>query len=228
MQFRNLGSRIATEILKRISPVHYKNREELAYWRDRFSQEGGDLRRGHYEEFYTTFFGLTRADYAGKRVLDIGCGPRGSLEWIAAEAECFGVDPLVEQYRALGIDRHRMKYVHAGVEAMPFPSGHFDFVASFNNLDHVDDLAQAVAEIQRVTAPGGTFLLITEVEHTPTPTEPHFLPRTIAHRFEPEFEVQSQGLCALNEAHDIYGSLRERQDYREGGDGIVFARMTRR
>ena len=30
---------------------------------------------------YTVVFGLTRDDFAGKAVLDVGCGPRGSLEW---------------------------------------------------------------------------------------------------------------------------------------------------
>ena len=61
---------------------------ELLYWRLRKLDEG-DLTNEHYEEFFTVYFGLSVADYKGKRVLDIGCGPRGSLEWVSAHADCF-------------------------------------------------------------------------------------------------------------------------------------------
>lgn len=228
MGVRSFGGRIATALAERLAPRRDKNSHELAYWRDRYEKEAGTLARGHFEYFYTAFFGLTRGDYAGKRVLDIGCGPRGSLEWMSAEAECIGLDPLVDSYRDLGIGRHRMKYVHAGAEKMPFPDGHFDVVASFNNLDHVDDLQQAIAEIKRVTAPGGVFLLITEVEHPPTPTEPHFLPRTIARQFEPEFEVLTEGSCAMTHARGIYDSLRDARPAGPGDEVAAFARLRRR
>jgi ubiquinone/menaquinone biosynthesis C-methylase UbiE len=200
---------------------------ELRYWRGRYREEDR-LRHSHYEYFYTTFFGLDRADYAGQRVLDIGCGPRGSLEWIADGAECFGIDPLVPQYKALGIDEHRMAYVHAGVEKIPFPDGDFQMVTSFNNLDHVDNIHKAVAEIKRVTSVGGTFLLITEVEHEASATEPQTLPRSIASWFEPEFDIFSQGICAIRDDHDIYRSLIDNRPFNPGEEGIVYARLVRR
>ncbi|MEE4173879.1 MAG: class I SAM-dependent methyltransferase [Xanthomonadales bacterium] len=223
---RELLARAATSVFRTLAPVRYKQRMELAYWRGRVEHEGR-LRGPHYEFFYTDFFGLDRGFYAGKRVLDIGCGPRGSLEWLAAEAECTGLDPLVPQYRALGIDQHRMTYVHAGAERIPFPDGHFQVVTTFNNLDHVDDVAKAIAEMKRVTSPDGTLLLITEVEHEASPTEPQTLPTTIAHQFEPEFAIQSQGLCAIRDDHNVYQSLRDQAPYRAGTEGIVFARFTR-
>lgn len=214
-------------VFSKIAPVNYKHFMELRYWRGRHQLEGS-LGHSHYEYFYTTFFGLSREDYKGKRILDIGCGPRGSLEWIAAEAECIGVDPLVPQYQALGIGAHRMAYVHAGVEEMPFPDGNFQIVTSFNNLDHVDDVHKAVAEIKRITSPLGTFLLITEVEHEASATEPQNLPRSIASWFEPEFEILSQGICAIRGDHDIYRSLRDNEPHDPGKEGIAYARFARR
>lgn len=228
MGLLSFAGRLRAEFLMRVSPTRYKNEEELAYWRSRYREEGGSLGHSHYEHYYTSFFKLSRGDYIGKRVLDIGCGPRGSLEWIAAEAECVGLDPIADSYRALGTERHRMKYVNAGAEKIPFPDGHFDMVTSFNNLDHVDDPERAVAEIKRVTAPGGVFLLITEVEHAPTPAEPHSLPRTIARHFEPEFEVVLEGTYALSHPHGIYDSLREARPPAPGEREAVFARFTRR
>ena len=66
-------------------------------------------------------FGLDKRFFGDKRILDIGCGPRGSLEWADNATETVGADPLVGVYRRLGTDRHRMKYVEAGAERLPFP-----------------------------------------------------------------------------------------------------------
>ena len=151
--------------------VWAKERAELSFWRSRHENEQV-LRNDHYRFFYTDFFKLTDEDYRGYRILDVGCGPRGSLEWADMALERIGLDPLVDRYRALGIDKHSMSYCHAPVEAIPYESDYFDRVVSFNSLDHVDNLFQALSEINRVTKQGGLFLLIVEVNHPPTPTEP--------------------------------------------------------
>jgi SAM-dependent methyltransferase len=165
-----------------------KGREELAYWRSRAEVEG-TLNNNHFEALYTEMFGLARQFYDGKRVLDIGCGPRGSLEWATKAAERVGLDPLVDQYRTLGIDRHGMRYVSASAESIPFPNGYFDVVTSLNSLDHVDDPRTAMREIARVVRPTGTFLLEVEVGHSPTPTEPISLWFDILDDLAPYFTV---------------------------------------
>lgn len=164
-----------------------KQRCEMDYWRNRVRTERV-LANQHFAWFFTTHFELEEEFYRGKRVLDLGCGPRGSLEWASMAAERVGLDPLVDSYRALGIERHAMRYVAAPAEEIPFPDGHFDVVSSFNSLDHVDDLDRTVGEIARVTAAGGLFLLITEVDHPPTVCEPITFSWDIAHRFEAAFE----------------------------------------
>jgi len=151
--------------------TYLKEKCELGYWRGRKRQEK-TLGHGHYAYFYTTHFGLEEEYYRGKRVLDIGCGPRGSLEWASMAEERVGLDPLADSYRELGTSAHAMDYVCAPAEAIPVPDGHFDVVASFDSLDHVEDLDATLAEIQRVTKSGGWFLLITEVNHPPRPCEP--------------------------------------------------------
>ena len=144
---------------------------ELSYWLVRKDAEGR-FENYWFEDFYTTHFGLTLADYTGKRVLDIGCGPRGSLEWATTAMERVGVDPLADEYRKLGAADQAMTYVAAGAESVPYPDGHFDIVCSFNSLDHVDDLAGAIGEMKRVLAVGGLALLLTDVHEEPTPQEP--------------------------------------------------------
>jgi ubiquinone/menaquinone biosynthesis C-methylase UbiE len=184
-----------------------KGSHELRFW-ERKRREEGNLAHDHYEQFYTTVFGLSREFYEGKRVLDIGCGPRGSLEWADCATERIGLDPLADDYLKLGADRHKMKYVKAAAESVPFPNGYFDVVTSFNSLDHVDKPNPAILEIIRVVKSGGTCLLIVEINHAPTPTEPLTLRRTILRSFEPSFVVARSWCCAmLPDTHDVYGSV---------------------
>jgi SAM-dependent methyltransferase len=201
-----------------------KAEAELAYWRGQEDREGR-LRNDHYEPFYTEAFGLTKADYAGKRVLDVGCGPRGTLEWADGAVERVGLDPLVPQYAELGIDRHAMSYVAAGAESIPFADGHFDIVTTFNALDHVDDVDAAIAEITRVAAPGGLLLLLVEVNHAPTTTEPHELGWDLLERFR-GWEVVEHDRTGVLPDHNVYRSWMQRVPW-ESGPGILGAKLER-
>jgi ubiquinone/menaquinone biosynthesis C-methylase UbiE len=100
-----------------------------------------------------------------------------------------GLDPLADDYRALGIESHPMEYVAAPAEAMPFEDASFDVVTSLNSLDHVDDLGRAISEIKRVVRPGGHVVLVVEVGHEPTWSEPQALSWDVCARFAPELDV---------------------------------------
>jgi len=211
----------------------FKRYHELRYWRGvtrpiRDDRAKLEHERSHYEQFFTTFFGLARADYAGKRLLDIGCGPCGSLEWAAEAAERVGLDPLADDYRKLANDRQQMSYCAAPSEAIPYPDGHFDSVSTFNSLDHVDDVDKTIAEIKRVTAPNGRVLLIVEIGHIPTPTEPHHLDETIIAKFGPEFEAVSVRTFGVRHDHNVYGSMLDAIPYEPGKPGILAARLQRK
>jgi SAM-dependent methyltransferase len=183
---------------------------ESLYWRRRKADEGR-LRNDWYEALFTTSVGLERARYTGARILDIGCGPRGSLEWVDDAARRVGLDPLVPVYRRLGIDQHQMEYVAAPAEAMPFPDASFDIVTSINSLDHVDELEASIEEITRVSAPGGLLLIVVEVGHTPTVAEPHRLDWDLARRFEPGFVVEREEHLEFHaDTPGVGASLRRR------------------
>lgn len=182
-----LAARLRYRVTGRLAPTHAKRTSELAYWRGRQAEEGV-LENDWYRDAFTTVFDLDDSFYAGKRILDIGCGPRGSLEWATMARERVGVDPLAKAYKRLNGGRHAMTYVAARSERMPFPDEHFDVVSSVNSLDHVDDLDATIAEITRVTRRGGDFLLLTNVNHPPTRTEPQSFSWEVLDRFE-GFEV---------------------------------------
>lgn len=184
-----------------------KELNELMFWRGRLKREGS-LSNDHYERFYTETFGVDRAYYAGKRIADIGCGPRGSLEWCAEAAERVGVDPLASEYLKMGAHAHAMSYVTAGCEEIPFEDGHFDVVTALNSLDHVENVDAAVAEIERICRPGGDILIIVEINHKPTITEPHFLEKTFTERFR-NCETLESRILKIRDDHDVYRSIMD-------------------
>jgi 2-polyprenyl-3-methyl-5-hydroxy-6-metoxy-1,4-benzoquinol methylase len=223
-----LVRRVGGLVFRTAMPGAYKHHHEMTYWRGRHEAEKGQLSNAHYEPLYTTVYGLTRADFAGQRVLDIGCGPRGSLEWADMAKQRVGIDPLVDEYRKLGADKHKMTYVKARSEKIPFADGSFDIVTCLNALDHVDDLDATIAEIKRVTKTGGLFLLSTEIGHPPTPTEPVTISAETLRGFAPDFAVVWDRLFGVPADHDLHGAVMAQLPPVPGEPNIYCARMQKR
>ena len=193
-------------ILRKLSPIRLKELKELNYWKER-EEEEKILSNKHFEHFYTTHFGLSPSYYQSKVILDIGCGPRGSLEWASMASRRIGLDPLAKQYLRLGAKHHRMEYIDAYSEQIPLKDAECDAVFSFNSLDHVEDVHQTLREIKRITRPGGIFLLIVEVNHLPTDCEPHRLtPNELIDFLMPEFDCEDIKVYKPV-AHGIYASI---------------------
>ena len=218
-------------LLPRRLSTFAKHSAEMAFWRRRLSKSGGVLQNTHYEYFYTSYFNIPREDYRDVCILDIGCGPRGSLEWAGIARERVGLDPLVKDYRKLGIGRHRMSYVCAPSERIPFQDEYFDFVTCFNALDHVDNIDETLSEIVRVLREGGSFLLITEINHPPTVTEPQTISEELLDRLARSFVPAQTRLSEIRSDHDVYGSLRENLPYNRESSrhpALLSARMIKR
>ncbi len=183
-------NQIEEKLIKVFSPKKFKESNELTFWKIK-KQEEGILAHEHYKHFYTEHFGILVSLYQNKIILDIGCGPRGSLEWASMTKRRIGLDPLVKDYLKLGADSHEMEYIAASSEKIPLPDNSCDAVFAFNSLDHVDNIQKSISEIKRVVRKKGIFLLIVEVNHPPTPCEPHSLnPEQIIEFFGPEFSVE--------------------------------------
>jgi ubiquinone/menaquinone biosynthesis C-methylase UbiE len=210
-----------------------KEWKELRYWKKKQAAET-HLTNGHYAWFYTGCFGLGLDDYRGHRLLDVGCGPRGSLEWARSASITIGVDPLADRYRALHTRDQRMTYVNAYAEKMPFEDGYFDDVFCFNALDHTADFRRALDEMRRVLRPGGRFLLITEVNHPLTLAEPNcILPIELEALLVRHYDVLSQQVVRVRDDHNVYESVREADAVNPakmpfGEAGIFAAHMIKR
>jgi SAM-dependent methyltransferase len=116
--------------------------------------------------------------FAGKRILDVGCGPHCGIIGFR-DCERYGIDHLIDDYKRIGypLDEHGVHYVNGKSENMPFDDAFFDVVVCVNALDHVDDLEKTVGEISRVLKPGGSFIGQFNFRTRPTKTEPICLDR---------------------------------------------------
>jgi 2-polyprenyl-6-hydroxyphenyl methylase/3-demethylubiquinone-9 3-methyltransferase len=105
-------------------------------------------------------------DWAGKRVLDLGCAGGFMAEALAERgAVVTGIDPAED---AVAVARthasqtgKNIRYDIGVGEALPYEDGHYDAVVCVDVLEHVADLDQTVREISRVLTPGGLFLFDT-------------------------------------------------------------------
>lgn len=102
----------------------------------------------------------------GLRVLDAGCGvgevARGLAADVAPSGEVVALDrSTVTVARARGQhDGSAVRYVTGDVEALDFADDSFDAVRCERVLQHLADPDAAVAELVRVTRPGGRICLI--------------------------------------------------------------------
>jgi SAM-dependent methyltransferase len=132
--------------------------------RDRFSREYFlDIERQRYDLQPHILEILSKIDWRGKRVLEVGAGvgtdgrniigrggvytginvDRGSTEATSHALRVFSLPGTARQCDATSLD---------------FPDSTFDVVYSFGVLQHIPRAPKAVAEIHRVLRPGGELL----------------------------------------------------------------------
>ena len=96
----------------------------------------------------------------GGALLDVGCGSGGYLDLMRALGwrRVVGVDTspaAIRQARdVLGLEAHV-----GDVREVQLPEGSFDAVSMSHTLEHVDDPAAVLAELRRITRPGGRIAI---------------------------------------------------------------------
>ena len=94
----------------------------------------------------------------GARLLDAGCGSGRTLDELARYGRVSGAD--VSPEAVLAARRRGHDDVHrARVEELPFPDATFDVVTCLDVVEHTPDDRATLAELWRVTRPGGLLLV---------------------------------------------------------------------
>lgn len=127
----------------------------------RLEQRAGTESEIAAREEYVRLLGVS----PGERVLDVGCGTgaatRTLAQRVAPNGRVTGIDPsgaLLKITRELA-DKAGLgaliELKEADCRKLPFPDGSFDAVMAATTLSHVPGPEQALAEMVRVTRPGG-------------------------------------------------------------------------
>lgn len=102
----------------------------------------------------------------GHRALDAGCGPGGIAELMAEVVgeggQVTGVDlhaGRIDEARARNGQRPHLSFVQADVRTTGLPSDAFDYVWSQYVFEYLPDRSVALAELVRVTRPGGRVVV---------------------------------------------------------------------
>lgn len=110
-------------------------------------------------------------DFAGARLLEVGCGMGSDLlQFARGGALCTGVDLTP---RSIEITRHRFQlygergdFALTDGEHLPFADESFDVVYSNGVLHHTPDTSGAVKEVHRVLRGGGTAKVMLYHRHS--------------------------------------------------------------
>ncbi|MFO7695265.1 MAG: class I SAM-dependent methyltransferase [Vicinamibacterales bacterium] len=120
-----------------------------------------DLDEYHFDKLHHLLDLVDFDGYAGRRVLDVGCGAGVDLvRFVRGGADATGVD-LAESAIALARENLRHQALAASLsiadgERLPFRDGTFDFVFAHGVVQYTPGDRALVEECRRVLAPGGT------------------------------------------------------------------------
>lgn len=112
------------------------------------------------------------APRAGQRILDLAAGTGASSVALARSGATVVAADFSPGMIAEGRRRHggiaNLSFVQADATDLPFADGEFDAVTMSFGLRNVNDPKRALAELLRVTRPGGR-LVVCEFSHPPSP-----------------------------------------------------------
>ncbi len=101
----------------------------------------------------------------GRSVLDVGCARGGfarDLAQLGASMTAVDISQVAVDHTQAKLDPHGGAAQVVDATALPFETGRFDVTTALETLHHVRDPESVLAEIVRVTRPGGHIVLSVE------------------------------------------------------------------
>lgn len=100
----------------------------------------------------------------GASVLDVGCNTGYGSQILAGRAlKVMGIDVSKKaiEYAKKHYPAENLHYQYADGAQIDFPDSHFDFITSFQVIEHVENTERYLGEISRVLKPGGIAVFTT-------------------------------------------------------------------
>jgi SAM-dependent methyltransferase len=151
----------------------------LTFTGERFLTEcQGEMVYEHWHRY------LLAREYAkGKRVLDIPSGEGYGSHLLASVAESVvGIDiaPNAVAHASEKYRRDNLSYLAGSGTQVPLPDASFDFIVSFEMIEHIHEQKEFLAEVNRLLKPDGVFLIS-------SPNRPEYSDKT---GYKNEFHVK--------------------------------------
>ena len=148
-------------------PEYYEHRQPLQRATMEYEDECGGL---GFQAFFNG--NLT---FAGKDVLDFGCGYGGrTVRFKELGARSVTGTEIIPEMVAEAEQFARLKRVEVTVthvvegSPLPFPDESFDVICSYDVFEHVGEMGEALRECRRLLKPGGTLYAVFPPFHHPT------------------------------------------------------------
>lgn len=111
---------------------------------------------------------IEAAEIVGGNVLEIGCGWGRGLELLTKAADHYtGIDKNDELIAALSAEYPNATFISANIPPLrtrtgePIPDNTFDYIVTFQVIEHIENDDLFIKEAHRVLKPGGKLLLTT-------------------------------------------------------------------
>ncbi|HEV3282871.1 MAG TPA: class I SAM-dependent methyltransferase, partial [Solirubrobacteraceae bacterium] len=95
---------------------------------------------------------------ARARILDAGCGSGRNMVELARHGAVTGIE-LSQASAGLARARGVGEVIEGSVLDMPFPSDSFDLAVSLDVIEHLEQDLDALRELRRTVAPGGSLMV---------------------------------------------------------------------
>ena len=149
----------------------------------------------------------------GQRALDLGCGAGRHVHAMYYHAQCHvvGLDLGFEDVRrtrdGFGFcpdmdpeTKRSFSLTVGNALSLPFPDASFDKVLCSEVLEHIPDYKQAVAEIDRILKPGGTFAV----------SVPRFWPEWVCWALSDDYHNEPGGHVRIFRESELKGAVQDR------------------
>jgi 2-polyprenyl-3-methyl-5-hydroxy-6-metoxy-1,4-benzoquinol methylase len=149
------------EVLSFYDESYFSNQGHGSSYSNYLSQQAALAQQGEHPGQLAVELLARRISAPAKRLLDVGCGEGGLLEFASRRGfEATGIELsayMAKQARRL----HGVKVIEGRLEAAGLPGETFEVVTALEVIEHLTDPLGWLREVRRILKPGGLLLLTT-------------------------------------------------------------------